>query len=121
TGKRGIVRQLFLSSLPSLHTLIIVAPIATLYVLAVAIVVGTLRIDRGVRTPYTRKLFHFSIFTFASLLHLVWRLPGVTVLGIIVTLVVLYAVWRGDGYPLYEALARPTDAPRRSLFIVVPL
>ncbi len=29
--------------------------------------------------------------------------------------------WRGDGYGLYEAMARPTDAPHRSLFIVVPM
>jgi phytol kinase len=45
----------------------------------------------------------------------------VTVLGVVTTGIVLYAVGRGDGHPLYEALARPTDAPRRTLFIIVPL
>ncbi len=35
--------------------------------------------------------------------------------------VVLYAVWRGDGFAFYEAMARDTDRPRRSLFILVPL
>jgi len=30
-------------------------------------------------------------------------------------------VARGDGFAFYEALARPTDAPRRSLFVLVPL
>jgi phytol kinase len=34
---------------------------------------------------------------------------------------VLYAVWRGDGFPFYEAMARPSDAPRRTLFVLIPL
>ena len=34
---------------------------------------------------------------------------------------VLGAVVRGAGNGLYDALARPTDAPRQTLFILVPL
>ena len=113
--------QLFLSALPSLQTLAIVAPIAILYGILVSLIVGKLRVERNVRTAYTRKLFHFSIFTMATVVHLIWRLPGVTVLGIVTTAIVLYAIYRGDGFPLYEALARPSDSPRRTLFIVVPL
>jgi phytol kinase len=41
--------------------------------------------------------------------------------GGVVSLVVLYAVARGPGFPFYEAMARPSDAPRRTLFIMVPL
>ena len=113
--------ELFLSALPSLHTIAVVAPIAIVYALVVSYVVGLLRCTAGVRTAYTRKIFHFSIFTAATIVHLFWHLPGVTVLGIVVTSIVLVAVWRGDGFPLYEALARPSDAPHRSLFIIVPL
>ena len=113
--------ELFLSSLPSLQTLLIAGPIAVLYTTLTAVIVGRLRVVRGVRAAYTRKIFHFSIFTVATLFHLAWRLPGVTVLGIVTTAIVLYAIRRGDGHPLYEALARPTDAPHRTLFIVVPL
>ena len=113
--------ELFLSSLPSLHTLIIVAPIAVVYAATVAVLVGKLRMQHQVRTAYTRKIFHFAIFSMATAIHLVWRLPGVTGFGIVVTAYVLFAVLRGDGFPLYEALARPSDAPRRSLFIIVPL
>jgi phytol kinase len=115
------VLQLFLASLPSLHTLALVAPIAIVYGIIVSVIVGRLRVKRNVRTAYTRKLFHFSIFTMATVIHLIWGLPGVTVLGIMTTAIVLYAIWRGDGFALYEALARPTDSPRRTLFIVVPL
>lgn len=96
------------------------APVAAVYAAAAAAVVGRLRM-RGMRTAYTRKLFHFAIFTVAGLIQVWAGLPGVVVFGSVVTLLVLFALWRGDGFPFYEALARPTDAPHRSLFIVIPL
>lgn len=76
---------------------------------------------RGVRIPYTRKVFHFGIFSGAAVANLWWGLPGTNVYGGVVALVVLAAVLAGEGNPLYEALARETDRPRRSLFVVVPL
>ena len=115
------VLDLFLSSLPSLNTLLVVAPIALLYGITIAWLVGWLRCSRNVRTAYTRKIFHFTIFTMATIVHLVWGLPGVTVLGIITSSIVLYGVSRGSGFPFYEALARPADAPHRTMFIIVPL
>lgn len=88
---------------------------------AAAALSGWLRVAREVRAPYTRKVFHFIIFTAAAGVHLGWGLPGVLVFGTVVAAVVLYATLRGDGYAFYEALARPTDAPHRTLFILVPL
>ncbi|MDH3424149.1 MAG: hypothetical protein OEN00_14240, partial [Gemmatimonadota bacterium] len=76
---------------------------------------------RGVRVPYTRKVFHFAVFTGAAVVHTYWGLPGTNVYGATVAAIVLAAVLAGDGNPLYEALARDTDRPKRSLFIVVPL
>ena len=76
---------------------------------------------RGMRVPYTRKIFHFAIFSGAAGVHAYWGLPGTNVYGATVALMVLAAVVAGDGNPLYEALGRDTDRPRRSLFIVVPL
>lgn len=113
--------DLFLSSLPTTRVLLIVAPIALAYVALVAWLVGYLRTSRLVRTAYTRKLFHFLVFTGVSVVHLIWHLPGVTVFGMVSTIVVIYAVKRGDGFALYEALARPADEPHRALFIIVPL
>lgn len=113
--------ELFLSSLPDLHTLLIVAPIALAYGLLVSWFVGYLRLQRGVRTAYTRKIFHFSVFTVASILHIIWHLPAVTVLGITMSIIVVHAVRRGKGHPLFEALARPKDEPHRAMFVIVPL
>jgi phytol kinase len=98
-----------------------VAPVAILYGAAMGALVGWLRIQRNVRTPYTRKVFHFSIFTGASIVQIVWGLPGVVVYGVAVSLIVLFAVWRGNGFPFYEALARATDEPHRRRFILIPL
>lgn len=96
-------------------------PAAAIYAAGAAWLAGWLRTRRQVRAPYTRKVFHFLIFTMAGVIHLVWGLPGVATFGGVVSLAVLFAVWRGDGFPFYEAMARPTDAPHRTLFILVPL
>lgn len=76
---------------------------------------------RGVRVPYTRKVFHFAVFTGAAVVNARWGLPGTDVYGVVIASMVLAAVVAGEGNPLYEALARETDRPRRSLFVVVPL
>lgn len=113
--------ELFLSSLPDVRTLFTVAPIAAVDLALVAWFVGYLRTQKQVRTAYTRKIFHFLVFTEVSIVHLIWRLPGVTVFGIVATLLIIYTVIRGDGFSVYEALARPGDAPHRTLFVIVPL
>ena len=107
--------------IPTPRVALAVGPFALVYSIAVGWFAGYLKTVRNVRTPYTRKIFHFLIFTMASVVQLAWQLPGVVVFGSVVTIIVLYSVWRGAGHPLYEALARPSDAPRRSFFVVVPL
>lgn len=91
------------------------------FTLVAARFAGWLRSSKELATPYTRKVFHFLIFTAAGVVHVLWGRPAVTLFGSLVALWVLYAVWRGDGHAFYEAMARPTDQPHRSLFIVVPL
>ena len=107
--------------LPSPALVMWLAPMALAYAVAAATLAGYLRSRRGVRTPYTRKIFHFTIFTAAGALQMWFGLPAVVIFGSITSALVLYAVWRGDGFPFYEAMARPSDAPRRTLFILIPL
>jgi phytol kinase len=75
---------------------------------------------RGARTGYTRKVFHFLIFTTVAAVE--WRLgtPAVCLFGVACTVAVFTAVWRGPGSLFYEAIARPTDAPHRTLFVLLP-
>jgi phytol kinase len=107
--------------LPDLRTLLMVAPFALLHAAAAAAFVTWLSIGRNVRAPYTRKIFHFLILTVAMLVHLYFGVGGVVVYGTVVSLLVIGATVRGDGFGFYEALARPSDAPERTLFILVPL
>lgn len=107
--------------IPDAATLLAVAPLALLHGGAAAAFAGWLRTARHVPTPYTRKIFHFLIITAAVGVQLRWGLGGTVTFGAVVALLVLLVVLRGAGFPPYEALARPTDEPRRSLFIIVPL
>jgi phytol kinase len=107
--------------LPGLATTIVVLPLTLLYATAAAAVAARLRTRHGLRAPYTRKIYHILIISAATGVQLQWGLGGTVVYGGTVALLVLGAVARGDGFAFYEALARPTDAPHRSLFIIVPL
>lgn len=110
-----------LNFMPAAGTVLQVGPIALLYTTLTALLCGHLRSRRDMRAPYTRKIFHFSIFSMATAVHFVWALPGVVVFGATTSLVVLAVVACGSGFPAYEALARPTDAPHRTMFILIPL
>lgn len=80
-----------------------------------------LKTRRHWRTAYTRKIFHFVIFTSASVLQVWFGLSAVVVFGLVTSLFVLFAVYRGHASPFFLALARPSDAPKEKLFILVPL
>ena len=116
----GIVRFLE-HALPAPRMVLTLGPIFLVAAAAAGWLAGHLRVSTGIRTPYTRKVFHFVIFTIASAVQLWKGLPAVMLFGAIVALVVLHAVARGEGDPLYEAMARPSDAPHASLFVLVPL
>lgn len=107
--------------MPTTRVALIVALIALAAVIVLGGLAGWLRMRHGVAAPYTRKLFHIAIFTLAAGVHAAGGTPAVVVFGSVVAAAVVFAVMRGDGFAFYEALARPADAPHRSLFVVVPL
>jgi len=118
TGTVIIVNQLPAALLPHAETALVVVPFACAATLVAGLVATRLR-RRGVPAPYTRKAFHFAIFSLAAVVH-VWRgAGGVVTFGVVVATVVLYATMRRNG--LFYALARPTDAPRERLFVLAPL
>jgi phytol kinase len=106
---------------PDPRTAVIVGAIALAYGTLAAALAAWLRVRRDVRTPYTRKTFHFLIITCTLVVQLRWGAPGVVVYGSVIAVLVLYACWRGRGNGFYEALARPSDAPHRTRYILIPL
>ncbi|MGD9781302.1 MAG: hypothetical protein AB7V14_04015 [Kiritimatiellia bacterium] len=109
----------FIDNFPSWKAIAIGGPLGLAWSFAALGFAGKLK-RRGVRTGYTRKTFHFLIFGTVAALQ--WRLgtPAVCLFGGMCTLAVFFAVWRGPGNLLYEAMAREKDEPHRTFFILVP-
>lgn len=116
----GLVSELLRSLVPDPVVAAQASGVALMVGLAGAWWVGRLRAS-GIRVAYTRKIFHVIVFTSAAGVHAVLGLPGTMAFGSVVAGLVLIAVWRGDGFPFYEAMARDRDRPRRSFFIMVPM
>jgi len=91
-----------------------------MWVLGFGGIAGWLKLRRGMRTGDTRKLFHFSIFLLATYVHASYGPAGVNLLGCLAAIYIGYCLLSGDGNPLYEAMARKSDHPRRSLHILIP-
>ena len=96
------------------------APCLALCLLGSGLLAGWLKLRRSVRTGDTRKLFHFSVFFLATALYATLGPPGVNLLGGLAAIYIGYCLLSGDGNPLYEAMARESDRPRRSLHILIP-
>jgi phytol kinase len=109
-----------LRSLPSAREWLVVGAPSLAFCYGGLWVSGYLKKDRGVPTAYTRKIFHFLIFMSAAAVHGAGGLPRLLVFGTAASLVIFYAVCRGDGNRLYEAMARERDAPRRRYYILTP-
>lgn len=115
------LHDFFFNAIPSMEQIIFFVPVLVVYTIVCAFFVGYLKSKKNMGTPYTRKIFHFLIFTAAGLLQIIYGLSVVVIFGSIVSTAVLFAVYKGSGFPFYEAMARPTDRPKRSLFILIPL
>ena len=109
----------FLENFPSWQAIAVQGPLGLAWSFAALWFAGFLK-QNGTRTGYTRKVFHFLIFGTVAVLQ--WRLgtPAVCLFGGMCTLAVFFALWRGRGNLLYEALAREKDEPHRTFFILVP-
>jgi phytol kinase len=110
----------FLQNVPGTPTIAWAGPPALLWATACLAFAGYLKTRRGLATGYTRKVFHFLIFGTVIGIHAAWGTRGVCLFGAMTSLVIAYAVARGPGHFMYEAIAREKDAPRRTHYVVVP-
>ena len=86
--------------------------------------------NKGWKTGYTRKVFHFLIFFAAAPIQVYYGFGGVLAFGCGVSVVVLSSVmwgrrdvrggWRGMCGSRYRAMAREKDRPYETRFILVP-
>jgi phytol kinase len=94
--------------------------VALAWAAAAFVLVGRLKVRRRWRTGDTRKLFHFLIFGGAAIVQRLSGFSGACIYGVAVSALVFVALARGAGDPWYEALARESDAPHRTWYVVVP-
>lgn len=82
--------------------------------------IGHLKDRFTLKAGYSRKMFHFVIFTLAAIVGLTAGFQAVQAFGVAIGLVVMWAVIKGEKNPLFRAVARPTDAPHEKYYIVIP-
>jgi phytol kinase len=114
------LRELFARAVPTPGTAAVVGSAALIGSLLAGRLLGACKIRRGWRTGDTRKLFHALVFGGAAIVQGLVGFAGVCVYGVVVSAVILAALGRGTGDPLFEALARESDAPHRSWYVLVP-
>ena len=108
------------TNLPTPFEVAVYGPPALCWAFAWLVLAGLLKRRAHWPTGYTRKVFHFGIFLTAAVLQAAAGTRAVCLFGAMTTLAILYAVLRGEGHLLYEAIAREKDAPHRTLYIAVP-
>jgi len=110
----------FVENFPPWKVIVVGGPIGIVWAYACLYFAGLLKKHKGLRTGYTRKVFHFLIFGSVAAIQWLWGTPMVCLFGGMTTLVIFYAVLRGPGHLLYEAMAREKDEPHRTRYVVVP-
>jgi phytol kinase len=115
----GRILDFFVANFPGAKTLGLGGPAGLLWAAGCLMLAGRLKMRRRWPTGYTRKLFHFLIFGSVVAVHAVWKTPGVCLFGATTTAVIAYALLRGPGHFMYEAMAREKDEPRRTHYVVV--
>jgi phytol kinase len=105
---------------PSWESILMGGPIGVLWSYLCLHFAGYLKQGRGCKIGYTRKTFHFLVFASVVIIQMVWDTTAVCLFGGACTLVIFYAVRKGPGNRLYEAIAREKDEPHRTHYIVIP-
>jgi phytol kinase len=105
---------------PSLREWFVILPMGTIIGALCGSLVGRAKVRWNIPVGYSRKIFHFIIFSLAGLTGLVGGFTATQVFGASLGLVVFFAVWRGEKSYLYRAVARPSDAPHQKYYILAP-
>lgn len=116
------IRSLFLAHwpFPAPTTWLIWTPIGFTAALGGGYTAFLLKTKNHLKAGYSRKIFHFLIFTLAGLVGAIGGFPAVQAFGSGVGIVILAAVFRGGKSRLFQAVSRPTDTPYERAYVLVP-
>lgn len=112
--------EFIITNFPTWRELFLHGPAMLLWAFAALTLAAWLKSKHNLRTGYTRKIFHFAIFFTVAALQATAGMRAVCLFGAMTSLVIAFAIVRGDGAFHYEAIAREKDAPYRTHYIIVP-
>jgi phytol kinase len=86
-----------------------------------AFLAGYLKLKKGIKTNYTRKVFHVFNFTYAAVIYgISLDTTAILVYGVFGIGAMVICIVIPEGHILLEGLAREQDEPYRKLYIIVP-
>lgn len=115
-----MIPSFFIDNFPTFGEFIRWFPPFLVWAYCCLLLAGYLKKHKGLKTGYTRKIFHFLTFTSAAAIQTVWGLRTLCLFGAAASAIIFYAILRGDDHLLYEAMAREKDVPRRTYYIIAP-
>lgn len=110
----------FVIGLPNLRTTIFLLFLFTVLALICAKIPSFFKTNKKIKTGYTRKIYHFLVFTSVAVVNAFFGFSGVCLFGIIISGFVFYSILKKESSGLYLALARESDSPNGSLYIILP-
>jgi phytol kinase len=109
-----------LSGLLEARNWLLYAPPAVAVLGLGALLAGWLKLKKGVKTNYTRKVFHILNFTYAAAIYVIGGTVAVLIFGGLGIGAMIIAMFLKDGNILLEGLAREQDAPHRKFYVIMP-
>ena len=109
--------------LPDVWDLFFVIPISFLFVTSIGFLAYSLKTRYKLKTNYSRKIFHFIIFTSVLLIGIFFPLHRVAAFSVgagIFILLLITVPKKGFLKNIYFSLAREQDEPHRSYFLLIP-
>lgn len=114
------ILSFIIENIPPIETIVFLLPIFILWTYSYLWVIGYLKQNKKVSEAYARKPFHIIAFLSAFFLQKNYGLPVTFLYAVATSMVVAYAVIKGEKCILYQAMAREKDAPYKTYYIVVP-
>ena len=108
-------------NIPDLRLIILFLPFAIIISVSSAAFTGFLKRRYTLATAYSRKIFHFIIFTAACFIHITMGYASVLIFGIVTATIIFYVTVAAENFWFYKALARESDKPEEKMFILIPL
>jgi len=106
--------------LPSVREWVIWFPIALVLAAVSGYITALLKAKYHLPAGYSRKIFHFIVFTSAGVVGAVGGFTAVQAFGAGIGIVILFAVLRGDKSILFRSVSRPSDVPHERGYVLIP-